>query len=238
MFQRITVLMLMALAVLSAGCSRAPANVQTIVSDDCGNSWRLIPVGQTVPVGGTNMCFMKNTVPNYPMAGESTFRGVFSKRVRVSINSSYTYSIIDPLAFIREARFVTRQGTDGDDLNNGAAVWDMAENVVIDRQLRDIANSEKFLLNEEVVDFNQGEFEDRLQTELNKQLAKRGVRLDTFTFVVTPDDQTRNMIDIAAALRVCAAIDTLNSDACQRIIVARAGAARMIVNTAKEDQSN
>lgn len=238
MFQRITVLAMMAVAVLVAGCSRAPANVQTIVSDDCGNTWRLIPVGQTVPVGGTNMCFMKNTVPNYPMAGESTFRGVFAKRVRVSINSSYTYSIIDPLAFIREARFVTRQGTTGDNPKNAATVWDMAENVVIDRQLRDVANSNEFLLSEDVVDFNQGEFEDRLQTELNKQLAKRGVRLDTFTFVVTPDDQTRNMIDIAAALRVCAAIDTLNNDACQRIIVARAGAARMIVNTAKEDQSN
>lgn len=227
----------MVLAVLVAGCSRAPANVQTIVSDDCGNNWKLIPVGQTVPIGGTSLCFMKNTVPNYPMAGESTFRGVFGKRVRVSINSSYTYSIIDPLAFIREARFVTRQGTSGDDSQNSAAIWDMAENVVIDRLLRDVANSNKFLLSEDVVDFNQGEFEDRLQVELNNQLSKRGVRLDTFTFVVTPDDQTRNMIDIAAALRVCAAIDALNNDACQRIIVARAGAARMIINTAKENHN-
>jgi hypothetical protein len=238
MFQRIGLWLVVALSALVVGCSRAPANVQTLVSDDCGKEWRLIPVGQTVPAGTGNLCFMKITVPNYPMVGESTFRAVFANRVRVSVNSSYTYTIIDPLMFIRHARFVTQQGSAGDSPKNGATVWDMAEDVVIDRLMRDVANSKDFLLAEDIVDFNQGAFEDRLQDELNKQLKKRGVQLDTFTFVVTPDDQTRNMIDLAAALRVCAAVQGLTSDSCQRIVVARAGATRVTVNTTKGGDAN
>lgn len=239
MFQRIGFLIAVTLsALVLVGCSKAPANVQTLVSDDCGKEWRLIPVGQSVPLGTGNLCFMKMTVPNFPMVGESTFRAVFANRVRVSVNSSYTYTIIEPLAFIRNARFVTRQGSTGDDPKNGATVWDTAEDVVIDRLMRDVANSKDFLLAEDIVDFNQGAFEDRLHEELNKELKKRGVQLDTFTFVVTPDDQTRNMIDLAAALRVCAAIQSLNSESCQRIVVARAGATRVTFNTAKGDSTN
>lgn len=239
MFKQIGFLIGLALAALVlVGCSKAPANVQTLTSEDCGNNWKLIPVGQTVPVAGTNLCFMKITVPNFPMVGESTFRAVFANRVRVSVNASYTYTIIEPLAFIRNARFVTRQGSTGDDPKNGATVWDTAEDVVIDRLMRDVANSKEFLLTEDIVDFNQGAFEDRLHDELNKELNKRGVHLDTFTFVVTPDDQTRNMIDLAAALRVCSAIQGLNSESCQRIVVARAGATRVTVNTEKGGSTN
>lgn len=218
-------------AVALSACSRAPSNVQTLISDNCGNDWRLIPVGDTVPTGVGNYCYMKVTVPNYPMVGESTFRGTFDNRVRVGVNSSYDYTITDALAFVREARFVTRQGSSGDDSQNGATVWDTAESVVIDRLLREVANSKEFLLSEDIVDFNQGEFEDRLLTELNKRLAERGVQLNTFTFVVTADDQTRNMLDIAAAKRVCETIPTMTPLDCQAIIVAKAGATRVMVTS-------
>lgn len=233
----VIILGLLALIGLTA-CERAPSNVQTLVSDDCGNEWRLIPVGQTVPTSMGNRCYMKVTVPNYPMVGESTFRGTFDNRVRVNVNSSYDYTITDALAYIREARFVTRQGSSGDDPQNGATVWDTAESVVIDRLLREIANSPDFLLAEDIVDFNQGEFEDRLLTELNKRLAERGVQLNTFTFVVTSDDQTRNMLDLAAAMRVCSIIDGLTIDDCKAIVIARAGATRVTVTSAQGGDLN
>jgi hypothetical protein len=193
-------------------------------------------VGDTVP-SRVGLCAMKVTVPNYPMVGESTFRGTFKNKVRVNVNSSYDYTIIDAVAFVREARFVTKQGTSGDDGQNGATVWDTAESVVIDRLLREVANSGEFLLSQDIVDFNQGEFEERLQTELNKRLQERGVELNTFTFVVTPDDQTRNMLDLAAAMRVCELIENLQSEDCKAIVIARAGATRVTV-TAKDDDPN
>lgn len=233
--KKLLILGLVALTAGIAACSRAPSNVQTLVSDDCGQNWRLIPVGNVVPSGVGNYCYMKVTVPNYPMAGESNFRGVFAKRVRVNINSSYDYTIIDPLKFIQEARFVSRQGSQGDDPQNAASIWDAAEGIIIDRRLREVANSKDFLLNEDIVEFNQGDFEDRLLIALNENLKSRGVQLNTFTFVVTPDDQTRNMIDVAAALRVCSSIEGIDVEACKAIITARAGAARVTVTNGKTD---
>lgn len=236
MFNRYTsiaVMLLLAAAGIS-GCSRAVNNVQTIISDDCGQKWKLIPVGNTIP-SRIGPCALMVTVPNFPMAGESNFRGVFANRVRVNISSSYDYSIIDPLKFVQEARFIGQQNSAGDDPAKAAAVWDTAENIVIDRRLRDLANSKEFLLSQDIVDFNQGEFEDRLQTALNEILADRGVKLNTLTFVVTPDDQTRNMIDVAAALRVCSSIDEMDHGSCTALITARAGAPRVTVTTANTD---
>lgn len=225
------------IAATGGGCERAVSNVQTMISDDCGQNWKQIPVGGAVPAR-VGTCALKITVPNYPMAGESNFRGTFKNRVRVNINASYDYTIVDPKKFIQEARFLGRQNSAGDDDSKAAAVWDTAENIVIDRRLRDLANSNDFLLSQDVVDFNQGEFEDQLQAKMNEILAARGVRLNTLTFVVTPDDQTRNMIDVAAALRVCGSIEGMTGESCQAIIKARASAPNVTVNANSGSKDN
>jgi hypothetical protein len=214
-----------------AGCQAAVSNVQTIISDDCGQTWHLVPVGNTIPIR-SGLCALMVTVPNYPMAGESNFRGTFKNRVRVALNASYSYTIVDPLKYISGARFVGRQNSSGDDPANGASVWDMAEDIIIDRHLRDIANTPEFLQGLDIVDYDEAKLDDDLMKKMNEDLATRGVRLDTFAFVVTPDDQTRNMIDVAAALRVCGSIENTTRDTCEHIITARAGAPRMTVNTA------
>lgn len=209
-----------------AACARAPANVQTIISDDCGVTYRLIAVGQSVPANVANPCYMLVEVPNYPMVGESVFRGTFASGVRVNVESSYDYTITDGIKFIDQARFIGR---------GGAQVWDTAESIIIDRRLREIANSPEFLLSEDIIDFNQGEFEDRLLIKLNEYLETKGVVLNTFTFVVTADEQTRNMIDVAAAHRVCAIIENMPSEVCESILVSRAGAPTIqITNTTEK----
>lgn len=204
-----------------AACARAPANVQSLISDDCGVTYRQIPVGDSIPANVGNPCYMMVEVPNYPMVGESVFRGTFASGVRVNVESSYDYTIVDGIKFIDQARFIGK---------GGAAVWDTAESIIIDRRLREIANSPDFLLSEDIIEFNQGEFEDRLLVKLNEYLETKGVILNTFTFVVTADEQTRNMIDVAAAYRVCATIQNLPSAVCDDILVSRAGAPSIIVN--------
>lgn len=226
----IWLVLVLTMGMMTSACSRAVSNVQTIVSDDCGENWRVIPVGSVVPAR-VGPCALKVTVPNYPMAGESNFIGTFGNNVRVNVNSSYDYTITEPLKFIQAARFIGRQNSDGDDPNNSASMWDTAEGIVIDRNLREIANSESFLRSQNIVDFSQGDFEDKLLIKLNEALKPRGVQLNTFTFVVTPDNQTRNMIDIAAALRVCESIQGLNSAVCQEIVKARAGATNISITT-------
>lgn len=229
----LTALLVSTALLLASGCGRAVSNVQTIISDDCGENWRVIPVGDTIPAR-VGYCALKVTIPNYPMAGESNFIGTFGNNVRVNVNSSYDYTIIEPLKFIQAARFIGRQNSDGDDPANGATMWDTAEGIVIDRNLRELANSEKFLRSQDIVDFSQGEFEDSLLIKLNEALKPRGVQLNTFTFVVTPDDQTRNMIDTAAALRVCESIKGLSPTTCQEIIKARAGAPHISLSSTME----
>ena len=229
--KKLLIASLIGLVALSACADRATSNVQTVVSEDCGQNWKLIPVGEAVPLGTGNWCFQKATVPNYPMVGESNFRGNFANNVRVNVNSGYDYTITDALKYIRFARFVTRQGSSGDDAQNGASVWDAAEGIVIDRQIREVANSTAFLLSQDITTFEPGEFETAIFTKINEVLADRGVQLDSFTFTVTPDDQTRNMLDIDSALRVCKSIEGMTPEGCQTIITARAGATRMTVNT-------
>lgn len=223
-----------AVLVLPGCAGRAVSNVQTIISDDCGENWELVPVGSSIPAR-IGYCALKVTVPNYPMAGESNFRGTFQNRVRVNINASYSYTITDPLKFIEGARFVGRQNVAGDDASLGAGVWDMAENIIIDRRLREIANSPEFLQGLDIVDYDEARLDEQLTNRMNEELAERGVRLDTFTLVVTPDDQTRNMIDVVAARRVCASADGLPQATCDSIIVSRAGATRVTVTTADTD---
>lgn len=236
-FQKLAVLGLVLATIVTSGCARAVSNVQTIISDDCGENWKLVPVGSTIP-SRVGYCALKVTVPNYPMAGESNFIGTFGNNVRVSVNSSYDYTITEPLKFIQAARFIGRQNSDGDDPKNAATMWDTAEGIVIDRNLREIANSENFLRSQNIVDFSQGDFEDKLLIKLNEALKPRGVQLNTFTFVVTPDNQTRNMIDIAAALRVCESIKSLTPGICQEIVKARAGATNISLTTAQKDTTN
>lgn len=222
------------LAALSlASCGRAISNYQTLVSSNCGESWRVIPVGSTIP-GQIAACDLRVDVPNYPMGGESNFIGIFSGNVRVTVNSSYDYTITEPLSFIEGARFIGRQNSTGE--STSANVWDMAENLIIDRAIRDVANSPDFLQGESIVDFSPGEFEARVQEAVNARLAERGVQLNSFTFVVTPDDQTRNMIDAASALRVCLSISGMTQATCTEIIRERAGAPRIVVNSAGDEQ--
>ena len=233
-FSRMILAVALGAAVLSGCAGRAVSNVQTIISDDCGENWRLVPVGSSIP-SRLGYCALMVTVPNYPMAGESNFRGTFHNRVRVNINASYSYTITDPLKFMEGARFVGQQNSQGDDPSNGATVWDMAENIIIDRRLREIANTPEFLQGLDIVDYDEAKLDEDLTARMNQELAERGVHLDTFTLVVTPDDQTRNMIDVVAARRVCSSADGLPQATCDSIIVARASATRVTVTTAATD---
>jgi hypothetical protein len=75
------------------------------------------------------------------------------------------------------------------------------------------------------VNFNPSDFEATLFDEANKQLAKRGVHLNSITFVTIPDEQTRLSIDAATAMQVYKNKGML--DFGQRLAIAKAGAARI-----------
>ncbi len=215
---------LLAACTLNA-CARGGANVQTLVSDDCGVSWTLIPPGQTIP-SRIGPCAYKVAIPDYPMQGETKFKTSFKDRVLASVEIAYEYSIFDGKVFIGEAKYLGKANTDVDDRANSSGQYESAENAVIDKRIRDVTT--EMLIGEDIVDFSQGEFEDKLLGAVNERLKDKGVRLNFLSFVPTPEEQTRLAIDMMTAMKV---YDSKGlAELGKAVAVARAGASHIQMN--------
>ena len=203
-----------------SGCDYAQANVNTLVTDDCGVSWKLIAAGKSVPKGVANPCFYKVTIPDYPMQGDSRFKVVFAENVLASLDVSYDYTITNPMSFIQEAKYLGK--------TNSAEVgtqFEAAENTVIDKRIKDAVRGR--LSKEDVVTFSPSDFEDLLLPELNKLLQPRGVTVNFLSLVPVYDDQTAQAVDVATAMKIYSSknLEKLG----EQVIANRAGASRIVV---------
>jgi hypothetical protein len=210
-------------------CDYAHSNVQTLITDDCGVSWKIIKPGESVPKR-IGVCAYKITIPDYPMQGESKFRTAFKDRVLANIEVTYDYSITEPIAFINEAKYLGKPNTGSDDSSNSFAVYETAENSVIDKRIKEI--SRDLLIHEDIVDFSQADFEEKLLTEVNKLLETKGVRLNFLSFVPIPEEQTRLAIDVVTAAKIYNSKGL--SEVGKAVSSARAGASRIQVVVQKD----
>lgn len=208
----------------TAACDRAISNMQTVVSDDCGRSWKDIPIGGVVPAR-VGICALKVTIPSYPMSGDSAFRTSFSNKVLTNIQIGYEYEIFDAKLFLTEARYLGRQNSAGDGEANSADRYESAENTIINRRIRETTST--VLSGQSIVEFDQAKIEDPLLDQINDSLKPRGVRLVSMQLVVIPDDQTRQAMDVASARQVYASVGL--GELGDRVIVARSGATNVTV---------
>ncbi|WP_374164467.1 hypothetical protein [Arcticibacter sp. MXS-1] len=182
---------------------------------------------------GVELCFMKVVIPNYPMQGESKFISNFKDRVRVKVNIDYDYSITNGLAFMKQAKRLGASNADPDSneaLNDSA--FESAENSVIDVRIRDI--SKAITLNEDIVDLDQGDLETKLLSEVNRTLDPLGVHLNFITLTFDLDEQTRQAIDVATAMRI---YETKGiGDLGRQVITARAGATKVVVENQLQEK--
>jgi len=207
-------------------CDRAQANVQTLISDDCGQTWTLINPGDAIPkrIGA---CALKTTIPGSPMVGESHFKTTFANNVKAQIDLDYEYVIDDPLAFIKDAKYLASTNTEGDDVSGNSSRFESAENSIIDKRIKDISRD---LLNTlDIVDFDQSEFEDTLLTSVNKQLKERGVHINYLSFVPEPSEQTAQAIDVATAMRIYQSKNM--EDVGKQVMSNKAGATKIVIET-------
>lgn len=207
-------------------CNYAKSNQQVVVSDDCGMAWKKVNAGDAVPKGVGNPCFMKVVIPNFPMQGDSRFISNLKDRVRASIHIDYDYSITDPLAFIRQAKFLGKANANAD--NSEAldpSAFEGAENMVIDKRIRDVSKS--LFLQEDIVELDQAELENKLLVEANKLLEPLGVHLNFITLTFDLDEQTRQAIDISTAMKIYESKNLV--DVGKQVIVSRAGATKVTV---------
>jgi tRNA(Leu) C34 or U34 (ribose-2'-O)-methylase TrmL len=168
------------------------------------------------------------------MQGDLEFKAQFDGNVLVTAKITFDYEIIDPIKFIGEAKFLGKssgtaaQAAENSNMNG----IETAENQVIDKRIREVATSRTVKLN--IVDFNPAKFEDELLAGSNEELAKRGVRLNSMTLVIIPEDQTRQAIDAATAMNVYASKGL--KELGERLAVARAGAAKIVIDNTPNKQ--
>ena len=199
MKQILTILTIALMAMTLTSCDRSQANVQTLISNDCGVSWELIKPGQVIPKR-IGPCDLKTTVPGAPMTGESHFKTTFANKVKANIDMDYEYEIIDPVKFITEAPYLAKTNADPDDVSANNSRFESAENSIIDKRIKEAAR--ELLQDVDIVEFDQSEFEDTLTAVVNKSLENRGVRLNFLSFVPTPSEQTEQAIDVATAMKI------------------------------------
>lgn len=231
-FIRIIALVLAALVAFLTGCAdRAFSNVQTLYTKDCGVNWQLIKVGESIPYKQFK-CEYHVTVPDYPLQGDTRFKTMFKGRVLAEVEVAYDYSIVDAIVFVGEAKYIGKANTDATDKSNASGLYEAAENAVIDKRIRDIAAD--MLLKEDIVDFSQAEFEDKLLIAVNEVLKSKGVKLNFLSFVPIPEEQTRLAIDMLTAYKV---YDSRGlAEFGQKLAIAKAGAARITMTTPQPSQ--
>lgn len=223
-------------AVAIVGCSRAPSNVHVISTTDCGVNWERIETGKSISKHTGNICGYNLAIPNWPMAGDAEFKTQFDGKVLTQARLSYTYVISDPLKFIKNAAYLGKMGGSLEiSADNVGAKYEMAENIIMDKTLREITTEITGSL--EVVDANPAEIEDAIFKKVTEVLAEKGVVISDLALILEPDDQTRLAIDVATAMRVYQNAGI--KEAGQQIAIARAGASRITVEQGKSSgQSN
>lgn len=229
-FKGITIFGILALnAVFLNSCNYAKSNQQVVVSKDCGMTWEEIKAGDAVPKAGLNACFMKVVIPNYPMQGDSKFISNLKDRVRANVHIDYDYSIISPLAFIKQAKFLGKANTDADNEEAIGNNFEGAENMVIDKRIKDVAKG--VFINADIVELDQSEMEAHLLNESNKVLEPLGVHLNFITLTFDLDEQTRQAIDVTTAMKIYESKGL--QEIGKQVMMQRAGAAKIIIDERK-----
>ena len=214
------------LVLLMTGCNYAKSNQQVLVSTDCGMEWKMINAGDAIPKGTMNYCYMKVVIPNFPMQGDSKFITNLKDRVRAATHIDYDYSITNPLAFIKQAKYLGKANTnaDSDEALNPTA-FEGAENMVIDKRIKDVAKA--IFIEEDIVELDQSDIENKLLLEANKILEPLGVKLNFITLTFDLDDQTRQAIDVSTAMKIYESKGL--QDVGKMVMVERAGATKITV---------
>ena len=180
---------------------------------------------------GIGMCSYKVTIPDYPMQGESIFKSAFKNRVMAKIEVTYDYSILDARSYVSEAKYLGKINSDSDDEANSSKAYETAENSVIDKRIKEVARD--LLINEDILEFSQAEFESKLLNSVNELLKTKGVKLNFLSFVPIPEEQTRQAIDVVTAMKI---YDSKGlTEVGKAVTAARAGATKLDVTVNKEE---
>lgn len=212
----------LAFAAVLAGCDKAPSNIHVLTTENCGADWKVIGSGQSVP---KNMmaCSYNTSLPAWAMAGDTEFRVQFERKVASKVIVSYMYEITDPIAYIKEARFLGKMGGSLElSSSNIGSRFEMAENIIIDRTIREVTVEHS--RNVDLINVDLKSYEKHIEDTVIPLMKKKGIALNDVAVVVMPDEMTRVAIDTISALRVLESGGKEAVDKGMALMTARAGA--------------
>lgn len=231
--QKVWTLVLIGISFTLLSCNYAKSNQQVVVSDDCGMTWNKINAGDAVPKGTINACYMKVVIPNYPMQGDAIFVTNLKEKVRATTHIDYDYSIVNALSFIKQAKFLGKANKEADDTEAlDEKRFEMAENMIIDKRIKDVAK--RVFLSQDIVELDQSEVENLLLVECNKILEPLGISLNFITLTFDLDEQTRQAIDVSTAMKIYQSkgLEELG----KQVMIERAGATKITVENKTTEQ--
>lgn len=226
-----SVLIAIAATALLSACQRAPSNIHALSTEDCGANWTKLSTGSSVPKHTGNVCGYNIAIPNWPMAGDAAFKTQFAGQVLTNARWSYTYTIVDPIRYIKSAAYLGKMGGSLEiAADDDGKKYGMAENILIDKALREVTVAET--QNMEIVKANPATIEDAVFNKMKPIMDSKGIALTDMALVLEPDAQTRLAIDVATAVQVYenAGIGEVG----KAIAVANAGAARISLNAGQQ----
>jgi hypothetical protein len=212
-------------------CSYAKSNQIVLYSEDCGVNWKQVSAGSRVPNGGTNPCFVKETMPAFEMQGDMDFFVLFKDQVKVKIRLTYSYLVEDPLLFMKSAKKLGKSNADADDAQDDNERFEGAENRVIETRIKKVTSDE--FPKEDVVSHDINTLELTYVDLVNAELKSRGVRITTFEMVPDFQPLTQQAIDAANADRIYTAKGMQEFG--RQITLAKAGANQINIQTKKDE---
>jgi len=121
--------------------------------------------------------------------------------------------------------FLGKANTDADNEEAIGKAFEGAENMVIDKRIKDIAKG--VFINADIVELDQSDMEAHLLNESNKILEPLGVHLNFITLTFDLDEQTRQAIDVTTAMKICESKGL--QEIGKQVIIQRAGATKIII---------
>lgn len=221
-FKTAASILCLTLLLLTTSCSYSHSSMATLWTDDCGKSWRKIPVGEAIP-GWKGICGYTVSLPDSPLSGDTDFKVNFKGKVTADLKTSYVYTIHDPIAYIQNAKFLGKPNAnqeDSDDTNARVQALELAESTIIDKVVKEEAANT--LIQEDIATYNPQDIEVKLLKDINKVLSVKGIELGFIQTTVIADPLTRAALDAISAKRIYDA-NGMGAEG-NRLMEARAGA--------------
>lgn len=196
MSKKLLILSISFVLILITSCTRVSPNMHLVYTNDCWNHINVVKAGSVKPKL-PYACDKMIALPAYQMPGNVVVKTRFKNDVKGIISIDYLYEIVDPISFVKNAKFLLQADLQEDNYNKDNESIELAENTITDKIIKDIVRG--LTENMDATNFNETEFETKLEKVVNDVAKSRGTILSAFSTKIDFGTQTEEAIDAISA---------------------------------------